>query len=135
MTALDEEFFRAGVPRIDRVQGESMVGPSIMLHGTDEQQAALLPPIISGEHRYCQGFSEPGAGSDLASVATRGVVEGDEVVITARRSGTSRFAVANMIFVLCRTTRSRPRHRGLSYVIHALHPGQQRNGTPGPSGR
>jgi alkylation response protein AidB-like acyl-CoA dehydrogenase len=123
MTVLDEECYRAGVPRIDRVQGESMVGPSIMLHGTDEQKAFYLPKIISGEHRYCQGFSEPGAGSDLASAATRGVVTGDDVVITGQKVWTSRFSVANMIFVLCRTDPSAAKHKGLSYVITEFTPG------------
>jgi alkylation response protein AidB-like acyl-CoA dehydrogenase len=124
MTVLDEEFFRAGVPRIDRVQGESMVGPSVILHGTEEQKAQLLPRIISGEHRYCQGFSEPGAGSDLASARTRGVVEGHEVVMTGQKVWTSRFATANMIFVLCRTDPSEAKHRGLSYVIVPFTPGE-----------
>jgi alkylation response protein AidB-like acyl-CoA dehydrogenase len=124
MTVLDEEFFRAGVPRIDRVQGESMVGPSVILHGTEEQKAQLLPRIISGEHRYCQGFSEPGAGSDLASARTRGVIEGDEVVITGQKVWTSRFATANMIFVLCRTDPAATKHRGLSYVIVPFTPGE-----------
>jgi len=123
MTVLDEECFRAGVPRIDRVQGESMVGPSIILHGTDEQRAHYLPKIISGEHRYCQGFSEPGAGSDLASATTRGVVTGDDVVITGQKVWTSRFSVANMIFVLCRTDPSAAKHKGLSYVITEFTPG------------
>ena len=124
MTVLDEEFFRAGLPRIDRVQGESMVGPSVILHGSDDQKARLLPPILSGEHRYCQGFSEPGAGSDLASARTRGVVEGDEVVITGQKVWTSRFAVANMIFVLCRTDAEAPKHKGLSFVILPFTPGE-----------
>jgi alkylation response protein AidB-like acyl-CoA dehydrogenase len=123
MTVLDEECYRAGVPRIDRVQGESMVGPSIILHGTDEQRAYYLPKIISGEHRYCQGFSEPGAGSDLASASTRGVVTGDDVVITGQKVWTSRFAVANMIFVLCRTDMAAAKHQGLSYVITEFTPG------------
>jgi alkylation response protein AidB-like acyl-CoA dehydrogenase len=126
MTVLDEEFFAAAIPRVDRVQGESMVGPSIILHGTDEQKARFLPPIISGEHRYCQGFSEPGAGSDLASATTRGVVEGDDVVITGQKLWTSRFATANRMFVLCRTDPSAPKHRGLSYVLVDFTPG--RNG-------
>ncbi|WP_250284078.1 acyl-CoA dehydrogenase family protein [Frankia sp. CiP1_Cm_nod2] len=124
MTVLDEEFFRAGLPRVDRVQGESMVGPSIILHGTDDQKRRLLPSILSGEHRYCQGFSEPGAGSDLASARTRGVIEGDEVVITGQKVWTSRFATANMIFVLCRTNTDAPKHRGLSYVIVPFTPGE-----------
>lgn len=126
MTVLDEEFYRAGVPRVDRVQGESMVGPSIILHGTDDQKERFLPPIRAGEHRYCQGFSEPESGSDLASARTRGVVAGDEVVITGQKVWTSRFATANMIFVLCRTDPAAAKHRGLSYVIVPFTPG--RNG-------
>lgn len=122
MTVLDEECFRAGVPRVDRVQGESMVGPSIILHGTEEQKAYYLPKIISGEHRYCQGFSEPDAGSDLAAAATRGVVREDRVEITGQKVWTSRFAVANMIFVLCRTDTSATKHKGLSYVITPFTP-------------
>jgi alkylation response protein AidB-like acyl-CoA dehydrogenase len=124
MTVLDEECFRVGVPRIDRVQGESMVGPSIVLHGTEEQKAYYLPKIISGEHRYCQGFSEPDAGSDLASATTRGVVRGDQVEISGQKLWTSRFAVANMIFVLCRTDTTATKHKGLSYVIVPFTPGE-----------
>ncbi|MFV9453866.1 acyl-CoA dehydrogenase family protein [Rhodococcus sp. NM-2] len=123
MTALDEVFYQAGLPRVDRVQGESMVGPSIILHGTDEQKDYYLPRIISGEHRYCQGFSEPGSGSDLASAKTRGVVNDDSVTITGQKVWTSRFAIANMIFVLCRTDPSATKHRGLSYVITEFTPG------------
>lgn len=124
MTVLDEEFFAVGVPRIDRVQGESMVGPSIMLHGSDEQKARYLPRIISGEHRYCQGFSEPGAGSDLASAKTRGAVDGDVITIDGQKVWTSRFSVANMIFVLCRTDPAAAKHKGLSYVIVPFTPGE-----------
>ena len=123
MTILDEEFYQAGLPRVDRVQGESMVGPSIILHGTEEQKAYYLPRIISGEHRYCQGFSEPGSGSDLASVTTRGVVDGDHLTITGQKVWTSRFATANMIFVLCRTDSKATKHRGLSYAITEFTPG------------
>jgi alkylation response protein AidB-like acyl-CoA dehydrogenase len=124
MTVFDEECFGAGLPMVDRLQGESMVGPSIMLHGTAEQKAYYLPKIISGEHRYCQGFSEPGAGSDLASVTTRGVVSSDQVEITGQKVWTSRFAVANMIFVLCRTDAGATKHRGLSYVLTRFTPGE-----------
>jgi alkylation response protein AidB-like acyl-CoA dehydrogenase len=123
MTILDEEFYRAGVPRVDRVQGESMVGPSIILHGTEEQKAYYLPRIISGEHRYCQGFSEPGSGSDLASVRTRAVIEYDHLLITGQKVWTSRFTTANMIFVLCRTDPAEAKHRGLSYAITEFTPG------------
>jgi alkylation response protein AidB-like acyl-CoA dehydrogenase len=117
MSIYDEECYRTGLPRVDRLQGESMVGPSIILHGTDEQKATFLPPIISGEHRYCQGFSEPNAGSDLAAVTTRGVVDGDQIAMSGQKLWTSRFSVANMIFVLCRTDPDATKHRGLSYVL------------------
>jgi alkylation response protein AidB-like acyl-CoA dehydrogenase len=117
LSVLDEECFRAGVPRVDRLQGESMVGPSIMHHGTDVQKAELLPKILSGEHRYCQGFSEPSAGSDLAAAALRGELRGEELVLTGQKVWTSRYTAANMIFVLCRTDPDAPKHQGLSYVL------------------
>jgi alkylation response protein AidB-like acyl-CoA dehydrogenase len=112
-----EELAKAGLPWVRRGFGENMVGPSIMMHGTAEQQAHFLPRIISAEHVYCQGFSEPGHGSDLAGVETRGVVDGDEIVITGQKLWTSGFRRANMIFVLCRTNPQAPKHRGLSYVL------------------
>src|SRR2546429_4576657 len=114
---LNEEFHRAGVPRVNRGMGESLVGPSIIVHGTDAQRAHFLPRIISGEDRYCQGFSEPDHGSDLAGVQTRGVVDGDEIVISGQKVWTSGAHLANMIFILCRTDPDVPKHRGLSYVL------------------
>ena len=114
---LAEELHRAGLPRVVRGFGENMVGPSIMAHGTPEQQAHFLPKIISAEHVYCQGFSEPSNGSDLAGVQTKGVVDGDEIVITGQKLWTSGFRRANMIFTLCRTNPDAPKHRGLSYVL------------------
>ena len=116
-----EECHRAGVPRVLRGMGELFVGPSIIVHGTDEQKAYFLPRIVSGEDVYCQGFSEPDHGSDLAGVQTRGVVEhgpgGAEIVVTGQKVWTSGAHRANMIFVLCRTDPSVPKHRGLSYVL------------------
>ena len=123
MTILDEEFYQAGLPRVDRVQGESMVGPSIILHGTDEQKAYYLPRIISGEHRYCQGFSEPGFRIRSGVGRTRGIVDGDQLSITGQKVWTSRFGIANMIFVLCRTDPAAKKHRGLSYAITEFTPG------------
>jgi alkylation response protein AidB-like acyl-CoA dehydrogenase len=117
IAVLNEEFHRAGVPRVSRGMGESLSGPSIITHGTPEQQAYFLPRIISGEDRYCQGFSEPNHGSDLAAVETRGVVEGDEVVITGQKVWTSGAARANMMFILCRTDPRAEKHAGLSYVL------------------
>jgi alkylation response protein AidB-like acyl-CoA dehydrogenase len=114
---MNEEFARAGVPRITRGMGEWLVGPSIIVWGTDEQKAHFLPRIIDGRDRYCQGFSEPDAGSDLASLKTRGVVDGDEVVITGQKVWTSGAQLANMMFCLCRTDPEAPKHRGISYVL------------------
>jgi alkylation response protein AidB-like acyl-CoA dehydrogenase len=117
VAVLNEEFDRAGVPRVTRGMGESLVGPSVIVHGTPEQRAHFLPRIISGADVYCQGFSEPGHGSDLAAVETRGVVDGDEVVITGQKVWTSGAARANRMFVLCRTDPGVPKHAGLSYVL------------------
>jgi alkylation response protein AidB-like acyl-CoA dehydrogenase len=114
---LNEEFYRAGVPRVTRGMGEWLVGPSIIVHGSDEQKAKFLPRIISGKDRYCQGFSEPDAGSDLASLKTRGVVDGDEIVITGQKVWTSGAQMANMMFCLCRTDPDVPKHQGISYVL------------------
>jgi alkylation response protein AidB-like acyl-CoA dehydrogenase len=117
VAVLNEEFDRAGVPRVTRGMGESLVGPSVIVHGTPEQQSHFLPRIISGADVYCQGFSEPGHGSDLAAVETRGVVDGNEVVITGQKVWTSGAARANRMFVLCRTDTQVPKHAGLSYVL------------------
>src|SRR3954453_9199976 len=114
---MNEEFARAGVPRVTRGMGEWLVGPSIIVWGTDEQKAYFLPRIIDGTDRYCQGFSEPDAGSDLASLTTRGVVDGDEVVITGQKVWTSGAQAANMMFCLCRTDPDAPKHKGISYVL------------------
>lgn len=117
IAVLNEEFARAGVPRVIRGMGEALVAPSVLVHGTPEQKAYFLPRILSGEDAYCQGFSEPGHGSDLAAVETRGVVDGDEIVVTGQKVWTSGAARANMIFVLCRTDPGLPKHAGLSYVL------------------
>lgn len=117
MAVLAEELAAVGMPRLTRGMGERLCGPSIVQHGTAEQKARFLPRIISGEDRYCQGFSEPGAGSDLASLTTRGVVEGDEIVITGQKIWTSRAHLANVIFLLCRTDPDAPKHQGISFVI------------------
>jgi alkylation response protein AidB-like acyl-CoA dehydrogenase len=115
---LDDECLRANVPRVFREQGEAWVGPSILVHGTDEQKDHFLPKIVDGTHRYTQGFSEPNHGSDLASLETRGVVDGDEIVITGQKVWTSGAQYANQIFVLCRTDPdAQTKHRGISYVI------------------
>jgi alkylation response protein AidB-like acyl-CoA dehydrogenase len=116
-SVLNEELQRAGLPRVTRGAGESLVGPAVIAHGTPEQKAAFLPKILTGEHVYCQGFSEPNHGSDLAAVETRGVVDGDEIVITGQKVWTSGADEANMMFILCRTDPTVPKHAGMSYVL------------------
>ena len=118
---LNEEFHLAQVPRMTRGMGESLVGPSIILHGTEEQKAHFLPRIIDGTDKYCQGFSEPNAGSDLAGLRTRGTVRGDEVVVNGQKVWTSWYWDATMLFCLCRTDDSAPKHKGISYVLIPIH--------------
>jgi len=117
LAVLNEEFHAAGLPRVRRGMGESLVGPSVIVHGTPEQRAHFLPRIISGEDVYCQGFSEPDQGSDLAGVQTRAEVDGDEVVITGTKVWTSGAARATMMFALCRSDPAAEKHAGLSYVL------------------
>lgn len=125
---MNEEFGLAGVPRLTRGMGEVLVGPAVIAHATEEQKRRILPPIISGEHDYCQGFSEPGAGSDLASLRTRGVVEGADLVINGQKVWTSGYYKANMMFCLVRTDPDAPAHQGISYVVLPLEVDGRANG-------
>lgn len=116
---LAEEFARAGVPT--GVQNDVfsivMIGNTLLHWGTDEQKKHFLPRIISGEDRWCQGYSEPGAGSDLAALATRAVLDGDEWVINGQKIWTSGGQLANWIFVLVRTNPQAPAHQGISLLL------------------
>jgi alkylation response protein AidB-like acyl-CoA dehydrogenase len=114
---LNEEFARAKLPRVTLGMGESLVGPSIIVWGTEEQKRHFLPRIVAGEDIYCQGFSEPGTGSDLAGLRTKGTVYGDEIVIEGQKVWTSGAQRANHIFTLCRTDSDVPKHQGISYVL------------------
>jgi len=96
--------------------GERLVAPTLLAHGSGDQQQRFLPPILAGEEWWCQGFSEPGAGSDLASVRTRAELHGGELRITGQKVWTSEAHRADWIFLLCRTDVSAERHRGLSVV-------------------
>jgi alkylation response protein AidB-like acyl-CoA dehydrogenase len=114
---VSDEFSRAGYPRVSRGMGESLVSPAIIVHGDDEQKRYFLPRILDGTDRYCQGFSEPGAGSDLAGLQTRGVIDGDEMIINGQKVWTSGAQFANMMFCLARTDPDAPKHQGISYVL------------------
>lgn len=113
---LNEEFAEASAPQVGGM-GVSMAGPTIISHGTDEQKAEHLPKILRGEVQWCQGFSEPGSGSDLASLQTRAVRDGDEYVINGSKIWTSGAQNANWMFMLARTDPDAPKHRGISYFL------------------
>jgi len=111
-----EEWTRLGVPTI-LPQGPLNVGPALLANGTTEQIEEYLPKILSGEHRWCQGFSEPGAGSDLAGLRTEARIEGDEFVINGQKIWTSGALDANHIYVLARTDKSVQKQKGISFIL------------------
>lgn len=116
---LAEEFARAGAPERaeNDLLGIDLLGSTLIALGSEAQKRHFLPRILSGEHRWCQGFSEPEAGSDLASVRTRGVLDGDEWVINGHKIWTSAGTTANWTFLLARTDPSAAKHRGLSFLL------------------
>ncbi|MCC5953780.1 MAG: acyl-CoA dehydrogenase family protein [Acidimicrobiia bacterium] len=114
---LSEEFHRAGAPMRADFFGDTLVGPTILQWGTEEQKKEFLPKILSGQIAWCQGFSEPDAGSDLAAVKTRAELDGDEWVINGQKIWTTQGFVADYIFVLCRTDPDAPKHKGISYLL------------------
>lgn len=116
---LAEEFTKAGVPGGNDNDGFSitMVGNSIIECGTEDQKRHFLPRIISGEDRWCQGYSEPDSGSDLANLGTKAVLDGDEWVINGQKIWTSSGHTANWIFVLCRTDPAQAKHKGISFLL------------------
>jgi len=112
---LSEELTKVAAPTSRQML--NLVGPTIMLHGTEEQKAEHLPPMLRGEVAWCQGFSEPGSGSDLASLQTRAVRDGDDYVINGQKIWTSGAHRADWMFVLTRTDPDAPKHRGISYLL------------------
>ncbi len=112
-----EEYARAGGPARVGYLGEELLGPTLIAFGTAEQRQRFLPPIRAVTELWCQGYSEPGAGSDLASVATRAELDGDSWVITGQKVWTSLAADADWCFVLARTEPGSRRSAGLSYLL------------------
>jgi alkylation response protein AidB-like acyl-CoA dehydrogenase len=112
-----EEMARARAPELANAIGLDMAGPALMVHGTEEQKRLHLPRILSADHIFCQGFSEPGAGSDLAALGTRAERRGSAYVITGQKVWTSFAHYASWCTVLARTDPAAPRHRGLTYFL------------------
>ena len=114
---ITDEFSRAGLSPGIMNQGISMLVPTLLEVGSDEQRRRWIGPTISGEIIWCQGYSEPGAGSDLAAAQTRAVVEHGHFVVNGQKIWTSSAHYADMMFLLCRTEPDRPKHAGLSYLL------------------
>jgi alkylation response protein AidB-like acyl-CoA dehydrogenase len=112
----NEEMSWAGAP-LGFNFGTNLVGPTLMVHGSEEQKRRHLPPIARAEVLWCQGFSEPAAGSDLASLQTRAVRDGDEYVINGQKIWTSEGHYAEWMILLARTGQEAPKHKGISYFL------------------
>jgi alkylation response protein AidB-like acyl-CoA dehydrogenase len=114
---MDEEFNKKGVPRGMMAQGPSMLVPTLLAHGTEGQKQAYIAPTMRGEIIWCQGYSEPGSGSDLASLQTRGVEDGEDLLISGQKIWTSTADKSQMCFILVRTEPDAKKHEGISYML------------------
>jgi alkylation response protein AidB-like acyl-CoA dehydrogenase len=118
---LNEEFAKANTPLRADFFGDTLVGPTILQWGTDEQKKEFIPGILHGTIGWCQGFSEPNSGSDLASLKTTAVLDGDEWVINGQKVWTTQAQHADFVFLLTRTDPEAPQHAGISYLLVPMH--------------
>ncbi|MEZ5238418.1 MAG: acyl-CoA dehydrogenase family protein [Microthrixaceae bacterium] len=132
---LAEEFARAKAPMRADFFGDTLVGPTILMNGTEEQKKYFLPRILDGSMRWCQGFSEPDSGSDLASLKTTAVLDGDEWVINGQKVWTTQAQFADYCFVLARTDPDVKKQAGISYLLVPMdQPGVEVRGIVQPDG-
>lgn len=117
---MDEEFNRVGVPRGLPAQGPSMLVPTLLEHGTEEQKKRWIGATMRGEVMWCQGYSEPGSGSDLASLQTTAREDGDDFLINGQKIWTSSADTSEMIFVLVRSEPDASKHAGISYILASM---------------
>ncbi len=114
---MNEEFAESGVPGNLGGFGVMMIGPTLIEHGSEEQKDEHLTKILKGDVIWCQGYSEPGAGSDLASLQTRGVRDGDDYVVNGQKIWTTGAQFADWMYMLVRTDPDAPKHRGITYLL------------------
>jgi alkylation response protein AidB-like acyl-CoA dehydrogenase len=118
---VNDEMLRARAPYLAGGMGISMLGPTLITWGTEEQRKQYLPKILTAEEIWCQGYSEPGSGSDLASLKTRAEIVGDEFIVNGQKVWTSGAQYADRMFCLVRTDPEAPKHRGISYILIDMH--------------
>ena len=118
---LNQEMTRIKATPASSGMGLSMIGPTLLEFGSEEQKQRHLPSICDGTIRWCQGYSEPGAGSDLAALQTKAVIQGDQFIINGQKIWTSGAQYADWMFALVRTNPDAPKHDGISFVLLDMH--------------